>query len=242
MKIRILSIASCFIVATIIVTIGITLRTVHPASAKVSSKYDIAKACDTATVTDGLGQVTLSQSLTIQNVSVTITAPCEIHLTNGASLNIHSSQLVTNNLVILDDSSQSVPSPISIENANLQSSNGGLFIKLQHDGNISVQHSTIDYPLSVSLMTGDADDTNQNDSLAINTTKGTSQDGSLDVESSTIRSNGPSSEGIVLVSTGSGQFVGDSFSTSADEHLAILSAHYCHMANNSGTLPACANQ
>jgi hypothetical protein len=229
MKKRVLSIASGFIVATVIVTMGITLYTMHSASAEVNSGYDLAKACNTAPVTDGLGQVTLSTSLTIQNVSLTITTPCEIHLTNGASLIIHNSQLTTDKLVVLDDSSQPVSSPISIEHSTLHSSNGGLFIRLQHGGdNISVQHSTIDYPLSVSLATSDTD--------------GTNQDGSIDVEATTIRSNDPASEGILLVSTGTGNFVNDIFSTTADDHYAILSAHSCHIANDSGTLPQCANQ
>jgi hypothetical protein len=226
MKIRILSLAGCLIVAVILVTIGFNLHTMHTANAKGSTQVDLVKACKTAPVVDGFGQVTLSKSLPIQNVSLTITVPCEIDLTNGASLNIQNSQLVTDKLVILDDPSQPSPSQISIVNSSLRSAQGGLFIRFQQGGNISVVHSTIDYPLSVSLAMSDIND----------------QDGYLDVESSIIRSNGSSSEGIVLVSTDKGRFIGNKFSTTADSHLAILSASACQMANNSGTLPKCANQ
>lgn len=226
MKIRILSLTGCLIVAIIVVTIGINFRTGHPTNAKASGTYDIVRACKTAPVKDGFGQVTLSSSLTIQNASLAIPVPCEIQLTKGANLNIDGSQLVTDQLVILDDPSQSEPSQLSIENSKLSSATGGLFIRFEDGGSISVDHSTIDYPLSVSLAISDVID----------------QDGILDIEGSTIRSNGPSSEGIILVSTDTGRFAGNKFSTTANSHFAILSARNCQMTNNTGALPKCANQ
>ena len=225
MKLRNLSLACGLIVTTILVTIGINLHTVHPTSAKISDKFDIAKACNTAHISEGFSQVKLSQSLTIRNASLTISVPCEIKLVDGATLSIYNSELVTDRLVILNDSSNPVPSQISIESSKLESTNGGLFIRFQYGGDISVKHSAIDYPLSVSFAISDKD-----------------QDAKLDVETSTIRSNGPSSEGIVLVSTVKGRFVNDSFSTSAEPHAAILSAPDCQMIHDSGTLPKCVNQ
>lgn len=214
------------LIGATLATIAITFLTVHFASAAINNGFDLAKACNNASVTNGLGQVTLNNSLTIQNASITITAPCEVHLTNGADLNIANSEVVTDKLAILDDSTIEKASPVSIINSHLSSTDGGLFVRLQHGSdNINIQNSVIDYPLSVEFATADMDGTNHN--------------GNLDVVNTAIRSVGSASEGILLVSNGKGEFDNDNFSTNANDNLALLSASSCQMANDVGAAPKC---
>jgi hypothetical protein len=184
----------------------------------------LAAACAAAPVSRGFHQVRLTRALDIQNASVTITVPCEIHMSGKSGLTIYRSVIRSGSLVVVDDAPGG-PSPVSIIGSSLSSIDGGLLVRLQHAGDsILISSSHISYPLSVWFAT-------ENEGR-------TGHDGMINVVDSTVISKGSSSDGIMLMSAGRGNFVHNAFSTS-DAGLALLFARKCHMSGNTGAVPRC---
>jgi hypothetical protein len=185
----------------------------------------LAAKCAAAPVSAGFHQVRLTRPLLIQYAFVTITVPCEIHMSGRARLTIYRSVIRSGSLVVVDDAPGG-PSPVTVIGSSLSSTDGGLLVRLQHSGdNILIIGSRISYPLSVWFATQDEDRTGHN--------------GMINVVSSIVISKGSSSEGIMLMSAGRGNFFHNFFKTSQQPGLALLFAHECHMKGNIGAVPRC---
>lgn|GEM_PF-3228055 len=191
-----------------------------------TSLADIAQRCAASTDVSGFGSVTIDKTIVSESETVTIAVPCTLHLRNGATLDIERASLKTDKLIVADDAAGPSSSLEIVRSAVIGAASAGLLVQLQHAGDsITVDHTSIDYPLSVFLTTQNAD--------------GSGSAGDISVTSTAISSTDPASEGIHLIAEGTGTFKSDSFKTPADDGSAVLYAASCVMSRVTGAVPKC---
>lgn len=171
---------------------------------------------------DGFGTASLSGTLSLKGQTGQLTVDCRLQLLPGAKLIFSDTKINTKKLVITDGIDATRPSQIIIDHSQL--SGAGLQIRLRATGSVfKLERSQLDFGLSIGISIGEGD----KDSLA-----------SLIVNSNNLQSTGTSSEGIVLVSTGSGVFTSNQFRLKAGD-LALVMAQQCKSQHNTGPITAC---
>lgn len=185
---------------------------------------DINKACTKTVGKDGFGTFLVKHKLTLASQTGSILVNCRLRLASGISLAFENSHINTKKLIIVDVQPGSKPSILSISDSSLQSNSGGLQIRLKNrHSQVEISSSRLYYPLSVGVSVGLSGD----------------EQASLTVTKSKLTSIGPSSEDIVLVSTGKANFTGNIFSLSSQERVALLIAPICQASNNIGGNTSC---
>jgi len=196
---------------------------------RVATLAGIAAACAAKLDVSGFGSVTLATSLRVSGETATLRVPCTIHLTHGAALTIENSTLTTSKLIVSDDSPSTSGSRLVLRNTTLTGTRAsGLLVQMQHAADvITVDGSTISYPLSVYLLIASTDDSGAG--------------GMIEASHDAISSNGPHSEGIHLIADGTGRFSFLTLRTNAaqDDHLAVLYARQCSARSVTGAAIRC---
>lgn len=207
----------------------IALSSVSSAASGITSFAGIVSDCSAAQDSSGFGSATLTNSVTVSHQTASLSVPCTIHLTNGAKLTIQSSTITTAKLIVADDSPGTSGSSFVIQSSTVTGyPNSGLLVQLQHaSDSITVDKSTVSYPLSVYLL--------------IQNTDGSGTLGAIEANHDTITSNATNTDGIHLVADGSGIFQSLTLqsNSSNDDHLALLYTPSCSEQNVTGAPSAC---
>ena len=221
--------------AAVMASLGVLVaeRGSHTATAIPPLTFsDVVRQCSNSVGSDGFGSATVDRDLAVLNQSDTLSTPCIIHLANGATITINNSQLKTAHVLVTDEGASGHGSVITIQHSTLiGAGQSGLLVRLVHASDrVTLEESTIDYPLSVWV-------------LVMGLGSGSDADGGyVEAIGSTFRSNDPGSQGIRLVAgpgAGVGNFVNDTFQTPYSFGLALLLAGTCHEQRIQGAPRVC---
>ncbi len=157
------------------------------------------------------------KTIHLKNFRGAIDTPCKIRIKPSSSVQLTNVVLQTNNLLIEDQMGARRPSHLVINNSQLTSQKGGLQIRLTARGSgVELNKTKLDYPLSVGVSTGEADQDTKS---------------SVKLRNNQITSQGEQSEGIVIVTTGTAKVTQNTFKLKPGED-ALLLGSSCELADN----------
>ena len=195
-----------------------------PATTPASAAASAAAGCAAAVGPDGFGRITVTGNV-VWAGDVTFTVPCIVQLSDGAALHVAHVRLKSDKLYFTELQPTGPRSSVEVLDSTLTGGpTGGLQIRMAHPGSaVTIANSSLSYVLSIGASVGAVDD----------------GAASLNVLNSQFTSDDPSSEGVVLVSTGRGVFTNDRFAVNADQGTALIYAQRCVQANNVGSNKQC---
>ena len=199
--------------------------TEHATAALPTPPIDLGSKCGESVGDDGLGEVQLSEPLTVRG-PLRLGVPCRIELRRGSSLTFDHATLHSSFLYVVDDSPNG-PTPVEILDSELSGTGGGFVVDLRdRDDYFTVSDSTIDYALG----------------MIVTVTGLTHGGGRLRLERSTIRAMEDGGQGVALMASENGgeATVVDVNIDVAGDVPAFVFADRCHSESSVGPAPTCA--